>query len=129
MDFEVVPQADLHPTRGYSHAVRMGDLLFVSGQVARNRQGETVGKGDVRAQTRQVYENLKAVLETAGSGLELVGKLTIFTTSIDHRPIIAEVRDSFFKDIGHYPASTFVVISSLADPDFLVEIEAVAAIR
>ena len=129
MDFEALNPTTVHPTAGYSHVVRMGDLLFVSGQVARNLKGEVVGKGDVRAQTEQVYANLKAVLEAAGSGLERIAKVTVFTTSLEHRPAINEVRNRVFGPMGHFPASTFVVISGLADPDFLVEIEAVALSR
>ena len=129
MDYEVITPSTMHPTRGYSHAVRMGDLVYVAGQVAQNQQGETVGIGDARAQTVQIFENLKAVLEAANSGLELIGKITIFTTNLDYRSAIAEGRNQFFESIGHYPASTFVVISSLVSPDWLVEIEAVAMVR
>ena len=131
MDFAVIQPATVHPTTGYfySHAVRMGDLIFVAGQVARNPKGELVGKDDIRAQTRQVFENLKAVLEAAGSGLHRIGKLTVFTTSLDYRPVIHEIRSQVFGAVGHYPASTFAVVTSLADPDWLVEIEAVAAVR
>jgi enamine deaminase RidA (YjgF/YER057c/UK114 family) len=107
----------------------MGQLVFVAGQVAKDRAGAIVGKDDVSAQAEQVYKNLKAVLEAAGSGLDLVGKITVYTTSLEYRPALAAVRDQVFKDIGHFPASTFVVISSLAEPDYLVEIEAVAMIR
>lgn len=119
---------NVHPTTGYSHAVRMGDLLFVSGQVAQNRQGEIVGKGDARAQTEQIYRNLQAVLEAAGTGLDRVGKITVLTTSLDHLAAIREVRDRVFGPIGRVPASTLAVISSLAHPDYLVEIEAIAAL-
>lgn len=131
MDFEIISPSSVHPTsdRGYSHAARMGNLLFVSGQVARDQAGQTVGKGDIKRQTEQVFDNLRAVLEASGSGLEWVGKITVFTTDLTYRPAIGEVRDRVFRPVGHFPASTFVVISSLADPDFLVEIEAVALIR
>lgn len=117
------------PTFSYSHAVRMGDLIFVSGQVAENAKGELVGKGDIRAQTIQVFENLRLVLEAAGSGLDLVGKVTVLTTSLDYRPVIHEIRSKVFGPIGHYPASTLAVITSLAKPEFLVEIDAVALVR
>lgn len=117
------------PTFSYSHAVRMGDLIFVSGQVAENAKGELVGKDDIRAQTVQVFENLRLVLEAAGSGLDLVGKVTVLTTSLDYRPVIHEIRSKVFGPIGHYPASTLAVITSLAKPEFLVEIDAVALVR
>ncbi len=129
MDFAILNPNTVHPTTGYSHAARIGNLIFVSGQVSQDQRGEIVGKGDVRAQTEQVYENLRAVLEAAGSGLDLIGKTTVLTTSLDYRPLIAEIRNKVFEPIGHFPASTFMVVSSLAHPDWLVEIEAVAAIR
>jgi 2-iminobutanoate/2-iminopropanoate deaminase len=117
------------PTFSYSHAVRMGDLVFVAGQVAQNAKGELVGKGDIRKQTEQVFENLRHVLEAAGSGLDLVGKLTVLALSLDYRPVIHEVRSRVFAPIGHYPASTLAVVTNLAHPDFLVEIDAVARVR
>jgi enamine deaminase RidA (YjgF/YER057c/UK114 family) len=129
MEFKIVKPTTVHPTTGYSHAVRMGGLIFVAGQVAKNEKDEVVGKGDVAAQAAQVYKNLQAVLEAAGSGMERVGKITVYTTSLDYRPAISAAREQAFRESGHFPASTFVVISSLAHPDFLVEIEAVAAAR
>lgn len=130
MSFKVIQPETVHDTTAfaYSHAVRMGDLIFVAGEVPRDRNGDLVGKGDVRAQTEQVFENLKAVLEAAGSGLDKVGKVTVFTTSLEYRPIIHEVRSRIFQEVGHLPASTLAVVTSLADPDWLVEIEAVAAV-
>ena len=128
MSFQVVQPDTVHDTTAfaYSHAVRMGDLIFVAGQVPRDRNGDLVGKGDVRAQTEQVFENLRAVLEAAGSGLDKVGKVTVLTTRLEYRPIIHEIRSRVFQEVGHLPASTLAVVTSLADPDWLVEIEAVA---
>ena len=126
--FQVIQPNTVHDTTAYSysHAVRMGDLIFVSGQVGRDRNGDLLGKGDVRVQTEQAFKNLKAILEAAGSGLNKVGKVTVFTTSLDYRPIIHEVRSRIFKEVGHLPASTLAVVSSLAFPEWLVEIEAIA---
>ena len=130
MSIQVIQPDTVHDTTAYaySHAVRMGDLIFVAGEVARDRNGDLVGKGDVRAQTEQVFENLKAVLEAAGSGLDKVGKVTVLTTSLEYRPIIHEIRSRVFQEVGHLPASTLAVVTSLADPDWLVEIEAVAMV-
>ena len=130
MSIQVIQPDTVHDTTtyAYSHAVRMGDLIFVAGEVARDRNGDLVGKGDVRAQTEQVFENLKAVLEAAGSGLDKVGKVTVLTTSLEYRPIIHEIRSRVFQEAGHLPASTLAVVTSLADPDWLVEIEAVAMV-
>lgn len=117
----------MHSTNGYSQAVRLGELIFVSGQVALDATGQLVGAGDVRAQTAQAFANMRAVLESVGSGLECVGKITIYTTKVEYRAGIAEVRDQLFAKVGHFPASTYVVISALVGVDWLVEIEAVAA--
>ena len=129
MSVTIIQSDDVHETRdlAYSHAVRIGDIIFVAGQVPRDRSGATVAPGDALAQTEQVFANLKAVLEAAGSGLDRVAKVTVFTTSLDHRPAIHQVRHRIFGEIGHYPASTFLVVQSLAQPDWLIEIEAVAA--
>jgi len=126
--FQVIQPPTVHDTKAYSysHAVRMGDLIFVSGQVGRDRNGDLLGKGDVRVQTEQAFANLKLILEAAGSGLHKVGKVTVFTTSLNYRPIIHEVRSRIFKEVGHLPASTLAVVSSLAFPEWLVEIEAIA---
>lgn len=129
MEFTVFNPSTVHPTTGYSHAVRMGDLVFVSGQVAMTPAGEVVGKGDVRAQTEQVFANLQAVLEATGSGLDRVGKLTVLAMRLEDRPVIGEIRNRLFAPFGYLPASTFAVVASLAIPDLLVEIEAVAAVR
>ena len=129
MSFTLLSPKSVHSTVGYSHAARLGDLLFVSGQVSKNEHDETVYVGDAERQTEVVYENLKRVLEEAGSGLDMIGKTTVFTTSLEHRPAINRVRERVFGPIGHYPASTFVVVSSLAVPEWLVEIEVIAVIR
>ena len=107
--------------------VSAGQLVFVSGQVARNSQGETVGKGDITAQTRQVLENIKTVLESAGATMDDVVKVSVFVTNLEeHFAQIHEVRAQYFKK--DYPASTMVEVKALANKDLLIEIEAVAVI-
>lgn len=111
--------------RSYSHGVivEAGRLLFVAGQTSRDAQGNVVHKGDAAGQTRQVLENMKKVVEGAGGRMEDVAKLTVYITDIKHREAVARVRQEFFK--GDPPASTLLVVAGLADPDFLVEIEAI----
>lgn len=100
--------------------------LFVSGQVALNEGGEIVGKGDVKAQTTQVLENLKRGLAAEGADLTNITKVNIYLTDMGHRQAVAEVRTSFFgKDL---PASTLVEVKALAHPDYLIEIEAMAVL-
>jgi 2-iminobutanoate/2-iminopropanoate deaminase len=106
--------------------VPAGQLIFVSGQVARNATGETVGRGDIRAQTRQTLENIKAVLETAGATMDDIVKVTVFVTDVSHFAAIHEVRAEYFT--RDYPASTLVEVKSLVSPDLMIEIDAIAVI-
>ena len=108
-------------------AVPAGGMVFASGQVARGVDGQLVGRGDIRAQTRKVLENTQAVLAEAGATLDDVVKVTVFVTNLaEHFSAIHEVRAEFFK--SDYPASTLVEISRLVDPDMLIEIEAIAVV-
>ena len=131
MELEIIQPDAIHNTQvfSYSQAVRMGELVFTAGHVSLDRSGNLVGAGDIRAQTEQVFSNLSAVLEAAGSGLDKVGKVTVFIVDLEHRPIVHEVRSRIFAEIGHFPASTLAVVSSLAKPEWLVEIEAIALAR
>jgi 2-iminobutanoate/2-iminopropanoate deaminase len=131
MGVKVIQPDTVHDTTAlaYSQATRMGELIFVAGQVPCDRSGAIVGKDDIRAQTEQVFANLRAVLEAAGCGLADVGKVTVFTTKLEYRPVIHEIRSRVFGDVGHLPASTLAVVTSLANPDWLVEIEAIASAR
>ena len=123
---EDVAVRGMHKTTGYSHAAKAGGLVFVAGQIAQDVEGALVGKGDIEAQAVQIFENLKAVLASAGATLDDVVKLTTYTTSLAYRPKIAEVRARYFKT--YFPPNTFVVVASLATPEYLLEIEAVAAV-
>ena len=110
-----------------SHGVKVqaGNMVFVSGQVARNMHGELVGKGDIKAQTRQALENVKDVLETAGATMDDVVKVAVFVTIVvEHYTEIHEARAEYWK--SNYPASTMVEVRSLVSPDMLIEIEAIA---
>jgi 2-iminobutanoate/2-iminopropanoate deaminase len=114
------------PISHYTDAVVAGELLFVSGLIAVDCHGALVGADDVAAQTRQVFENLRAVLDEAGCRFEDVVKVTVYLTDVDDRPKINPVRQEVFGDAR--PASTLVEVSRLAVPGAKVEIEAVALI-
>lgn len=114
------------PLGSYSHAIQVGDLLFIAGQVAVDREGKLVGKGDSAAQTRQAMENIQALLEAAGATFENVVKLNIYVTNMADRDAMGKARLPFLSK--PYPTSTLVEVRQLASPDFLVEIEAVAAL-
>lgn len=114
------------PISHYTDAVRAGDLLFVSGIVAVDREGNLVGGEDVVAQARQVFENMRAVLDAAGCGFEDIVKVTIFLTDVNDRPKINPVRQEVFGSAR--PASTLVEVSRLAVPGARIEVEAVALV-
>jgi reactive intermediate/imine deaminase len=114
----------------YSQAVvvEAGSLVFVSGQVAYDAQRHVVGKGDMRAQTRQVFENLKAVLADAGTDLAHVVRLNAYLTDMNQLEGHREVRKEYLGDFASAPASTLVSVARLVDPDLLLEVEAVAVV-
>ncbi len=126
MTREVIRPANVHPATGYSHAWKVGNTVYVAGQVALAREGRLVGPGDFEAQAVQVFENLKAVLEAAGASLENVVKTTVFLTHFAHRDKFREIRARYFKE--PFPASTLVFVESLAQPDWLIEVEAIAVV-
>ncbi len=112
------------PISHYTDAVRAGDLLFVSGFVPVDGEGQLVGGDDVVAQARQVFANLAAVLAAAGATFADVVKVTVYLTDIEDRARINPVRQEVFRDTR--PASTLVEVSALATPGARVEIDAVA---
>jgi 2-iminobutanoate/2-iminopropanoate deaminase len=114
------------PISHYTDAVRAGDLLFVSGLVAVDGEGRLIGGEDVMAQTRQVFENLRRILDAAGCGFADVVKVTIFLTDIADRPIINPVRQEVFGEAR--PASTLVEVSRLVVEGAKIEVEAVALV-
>ena len=114
------------PISHYTDAVRAGGILFVSGLVAVDERGELVGGDDVAAQARQVFANMRAVLDAAGCGFGDVVKVTVFLTDIDDRPLVNPVRQEVFGDAR--PASTLVEVSALVIPGARIEVEAVALI-
>ena len=115
------------PLSHYTDAVRYGDLLFVSGVAPLDEKSRLVGNGDVVAQTRQVFVNLKKVLGAAGTSFDKVLKVTVYLTDAADRTKINPVRQEFFGSAR--PASTLIGVNELAIPGMKVEIEAVVALR
>ncbi len=107
-----------------SQAIEIGDTVYLSGQVAMDPDGNVVGVGDMRAQTRQVLENVKALLEAAGASMGDVVKIVQYFTDISLVGEAREVRTQFFSDPP--PASTGVEVSALAFPELLIEIDVTA---
>ena len=110
---------------GIGHAVRYGEWLFISGQIPIDKDGNIVGKNDVKLQTIQVYEIIQGMLNELGYSLENIIKLTTFYVNSDDFPIIAEVRKSYFNK-GHLASSSAFCVSALAHSEALVEVEAIA---
>lgn len=128
MPRHAIATPDCAPTPPFfSQAVKVGNMLFVSGQLARDRDGRVVGKGDMAAQTRQVIANIRAILAAGGAELRHVVKLTAFMTDMSRAREAWAVREEFFA--GAPPASTGVEVSRLTHADFLIEIEAIAVIE
>ena len=114
------------PVSHFTHVVRAGRLVFVSGCVATDAQGRVVGGNDVVAQARQVHENIKHCLAAAGATFADVCKVTVFLRNIGDREKVNIIRKEYFG--AHRPASTLVEISRLVRDDYLIEIEATAVI-
>jgi reactive intermediate/imine deaminase len=126
----------LHPaalpaSKGYTQVVEVPAghrLVFLSGQVALDSTGMLRGGADFRTQAKQVFENLRAGLAAAGADFDDVVKLNVYLLDVQHLPVLREVRDQYVNP-GAPPASTLVQVSRLARDDFLLEVEAIAALR
>jgi len=112
-------------SQGVAWSGNKEELIFISGTTARNEKGEIVGKGDIKAQTVQVLENIKAVLEAAGATMDDVLKVNVYVKDMDHLAEINEVRSRYWK--GNYPASALIAVKGFVNEDILIEIEAIAA--
>ncbi len=112
----------------YSHVVSVEPrrLVFISGQLSRDKNGEIVGKGDMRAQLRQALENVKAALEAAGANLADLVRTNTYVTDIDEYFKHVDVRMEFYSHA--MPTSTTVEVRRLAQPELMVEIDAIAAL-
>lgn len=114
------------PISHFTHVVRAGNIVFVSGCVASDEHGRTVGGDDATAQARKALDNIKACLTAAGATFADVCKVTVFLKNIADREKVNVARKEYFG--AHRPASTLVEISQFVRPDILVEIEATAVV-
>jgi 2-iminobutanoate/2-iminopropanoate deaminase len=117
------------PSGHFSHATiaeAKGRLLFISGMTARKADGTMAGVGDIETQTRQVCENLKAAIETAGGTMEDICRVDVYIRNMEHFPLIHKVRREYFP--APPPASTMVEVVKMTSPDALIEISAIAVL-
>jgi enamine deaminase RidA (YjgF/YER057c/UK114 family) len=113
---------------GFTNVVKVGNTVYIAGQVSRDTSGNFVGVGDAEAQVRQVWKSLEAAVKAAGGdGLGNLVKTTTYITSIEYSAAVRKVRDELFQSVNP-PTSTLLVISELASPEYLVEIEAIASV-
>jgi enamine deaminase RidA (YjgF/YER057c/UK114 family) len=124
----IQPKSLNDPRPRYSQAIvsEGGKLLFIAGQTASDKNGNVVGKGDVKAQTRQVFENLKAALEAAGGSLDNLVMTTTYITDRQYREGYNEVRREMYKKDP--PTSTLVIVKGLANEDYMIEIAGIAVL-
>ncbi|HMG08065.1 MAG TPA: RidA family protein [Mucilaginibacter sp.] len=131
-DVAFINPPSVSTAKGYSQAVTidLGKSIMVSlsGQVALDKVGNLVGKGDLTLQVQQVFTNIKSIVESAGGSMNDVIKLNYYMLDVSQVQVIRNIRDKFVN-VSHPPASTLVQVSKLFRDDILVEIEATAVIR
>ena len=109
---------------GYSRAVKIGNIIEVTGTVASGDDGNVVGKDDAYAQTKFIYQKIEIVLQRAGARMSDVVRVRMFVTDISRWQEYGKAHSEFFKDIK--PCNTMVEVSALIEPGYLIEIEATA---
>lgn len=109
---------------GYSRAVKVGNVIEVTGTVASGEDGNIVGADNAYAQTKYIYEKIEAVLRRAGATMKDVVRVRMFVTDISRWQEYGQAHSEFFKDIK--PCNTMVEVSALIEPEYLIEIEATA---
>lgn len=107
-----------------SQGVKMGNFVFISGQISQDPNGKVVGENDMTAQSKKVYENIEAILKQAGGTFANIIKVTAYLTDMTRYQEYNQVRAQVFRD--YKPASTTVEVSGLAFKGLLVEVEAIA---
>lgn len=127
MKKELLVEGVAPPISHYCDAVQFGNLLFISGVPPTDASGKVVGGEDVSAQTRQVFLNMKRVLDAAGASFADILKVTVYLLDVNDRAKINPVRKEFFG--AARPASTLIGVNELAIPGMKVEIEAVVGLR
>jgi reactive intermediate/imine deaminase len=120
--------AKLSKPNGYSHVVTAppGQTLYISGQVALDESGKVIGAGDMQAQAKQVFENLRIALNAAGADFSNVVKLNYYITDVSQVQKVRDVRNQFIQ--SDFPASTLVEVKALVRAEFMIEVDAIAVV-
>jgi len=121
----IIPKGSPPPLAPYSPGMKAGNTVYVAGTLALNTKGELVGEGDVAAQTEQVIQNIRDVLETVGASLQDVVMMNVFLTDFNNYGAMNKVYAKYF---GEKPPARYCVKCELVKPEFLVEIAAIAAV-
>ena len=124
----IQPKSLNDPRPRYSQGILAegGKLLFIAGQTASDKDGNIVGKGDIKAQTRQVFQNIKSALEAAGGSFDNLVMTTTYITDRKYREGYNEVRRDMYKKDP--PTSTLVIVTGLANEDYMIEIAGAAVL-
>ena len=124
----IQPEGVWDPRPRFAQVVKIGNQVYIAGQTAVDEKGNVVGKGDIEAQTRQIFRNLQRCLSAAGAGFDQVVKLNIYSTDLDAQlPTLTKIRREYFPK--EPVASTTVQVPRLVHPDWLLEIEANAVLE
>ncbi len=121
------PGLSTPPSSMYNHIVKVGNTVYIAGQVSRGLDGNTVHAGDVAAQVRQVWANLETAVTAAGGSLKDIVKTTTYVVGAENLGKVREARLAILPPEGR-PTSTTLVVAGLASPDLLVEVEAIAVL-
>ena len=117
--------ADPSPS-GFTAVVKAGNTVYIAGMVSQDESGNVVGAGDAEAQTRQIWRNIGVAAAAAGGSLADIVKTTTYVTGIEHAAAVRKVRGELFAE--NPPTSTLLVVSELANPAYVVEIESIAVV-
>src|SRR5438128_561713 len=124
LPIERIQPEGLFTPPNYVHVVRAGTTVYIAGQVARDSEGNVVGKGDVTVQATQAFENLKKALASVGADFSSLVRITVYLTDASYQQAVTTVRARYMT--GALPTATVAIIKALGHPDMLVEIEGTA---
>ena len=111
---------------GFTAVVQAGNTVYIAGMVSQDENGNVVGAGDAEAQTTQIWHNIEVAVKSVGGSLSDIMKTTTYITGIEHAGAVRAVRGRLFPN--NPPTSTLLVVSELANPAYVVEIESIAAL-